>query len=114
MPAVSKERSNNWTKFNAEIKEMNQLFYKLLDKDNKKDAYKYLEDFINNENLYYNMTKLHDTLVAEEPKIETSVFGTKELSDACRLPVQNVINLFAEALDELTIPSSLEVIFAQV
>lgn len=111
MPAVSKERANNWTKFKAAIDDMNNQFYRLLEKDSKKDSYKYLEDFINNESLYEQVTQLHDSLTEQEPKIETSPFGTKEISNACQLPVQNVINTFADALDEIEIPRKLEVIF---
>jgi hypothetical protein len=113
LSAVSVERAGNWSGFKADIEKMIQQLEKTLDKDPKKNTYKYLDDLINNESLYYNLGKLRDTLLKEEPKIETSSFGIKKINEACKLPVQNVINFFAEALDELRIPQSLAIIFSK-
>lgn len=100
-----------WDVFKGHIDELNQKISKLKDKDPKTNKYKYLDDFIKDESLYNNLSKINDVLTKNEPLIEVSSFGIDKMATESREAIRKVLMSLHEAHTLLGIPQAIDKIF---
>ena len=100
-----------WNSFKNQIEELEARLHKLRDRDIRTNTFKYLDDFIKDESLYNNISKVKDTLTKNEPKIELSPFGIDKMTSAAREATRTVLLSLHEAITNLAIPAALDKIF---
>jgi hypothetical protein len=100
-----------WDIFKGYVDELNQKLNKLKDRDPKTNKYKYLDDFIKDEALYNNLSKISTSLAKYEPMIEVSSFGIDKMTTQSRESARSVLMSLQEAYSVLGIPAALDKIF---
>lgn len=100
-----------WDVFKGYVDELNQKLNKLKDRDPKTNKYKYLDDFIKDEALYNNLSKISTSLAKYEPMIEVSSFGIDKMTTSSRESARTVLMSLQEAYSVLGIPAALDKIF---
>ena len=100
-----------WDVFKGYIDELNQKLNKLKERDSKTNQYKYLDDFIKEESLFNNLSKVASTLGKNEPVIQVSSFGLDRMTRQSREAIRNVLMGIHEAYSALGIPASLDKVF---
>ena len=101
----------NWGTLKTQIDGLVAKLTKLKDKDPKSNNYKYLDDFIKDEALQNNLTKVKDSLIKNEPRVELGSFGIDKMTSASRQATRSVLLTLHEAISALAIPIALDKIF---
>lgn len=97
-----------WNTFKTQIEELQTKLHKVKDRDPRTNNYKYLDDFIKDESLINNLTKVKDSLIKYEPKIELSSFGIDKMTSEARQATRTVLLSLHEAVSILGIPAALD------
>src|SRR5262249_19186186 len=94
-----------WSTFKGHVEELEAKLNKVKDRDPRTNQFKYLDDFIKDEALYNNLTKVKDSLIKNEPNIELSSFGIDKMSSEARQATRSVLLTLNEATSTLGIPA---------
>lgn len=97
-----------WNTFKSQVEELQLKLNKIKDRDTRSGTFKYLNDFIKDESLNNNLSKVRDSLVRNEPKIELSSFGVDKMTTESRTAVRTVLLALHEATSILAIPAELD------
>ncbi|BDC34516.1 hypothetical protein Noda2021_04740 [Candidatus Dependentiae bacterium Noda2021] len=100
----------SWTQFKKQVEELETKLNKLKDRNPVTNQYKHLDEFIKNEALYNNVSKLNTALTTYEPKIELPSFVLEKMTDEAKVALRKVIDNLIEALTVLQIPSDIEAV----
>lgn len=100
----------SWAQFKKQVEELETKLNKLKDRNPVTNQYKHLDEFIKNEALYNNISKLNTALTTYEPKIELPSFVLEKMADEAKVALRKVIDNLVEALTVLQIPSDIEAV----
>ncbi|MFZ5954527.1 MAG: hypothetical protein ACOYT8_05515 [Candidatus Dependentiae bacterium] len=103
--------NTSWSQFKSQIEELEVKLNRLKERNPKTNQYRHLDEFIKNEALYNNLSKLNSVLSAHEPKIELPSFVLEKMSEDAKTALRTVIDSLVEAVTILQIPTDIEAVF---
>lgn len=96
-----------WDRVKKDIESLVQTLEKINEKDKKAKTFKFLNDLIENETVYSNLSALNSALKLQEPAIYIEELGLEPMSKESRKAMRTVIGTLLEALYTLAIPADL-------
>lgn len=99
-----------WATVKKDLESLVQTLEKINEKDKKTKTFKFLNDLIENETVYSNLSTLNSALKAQEPTIIIEELGLEPMSKESRKAMRTVIGTLLEALYALAIPADLNIV----
>lgn len=100
-----------WAQFKSQVEELEVKLNRLKERNPQTNQYRHLDEFIKNEALYNNLSKLNTVLTQHEPKIELPSFVLEKMAEEAKKAMRTVIDSLIESLTALQIPADLDAVF---
>lgn len=100
-----------WAQFKSQIEELEVKLNRLKERNPQTNQYRHLDEFIKNEALYNNLSKLNTVLTQHEPKIELPSFVLEKMAEDAKKALRTVIDSLIESITALQIPADLDAVF---
>jgi hypothetical protein len=102
-----------WDKLKKDINALDQKLHTIKESmDPKTRKHRYINDFLKNESLFNNLTRLSTTLTSFEPKVEAPATGVGHVHKASRDAIREVLGALTEALYTLDVSAEMDKITA--